>query len=183
MRCKRLDDLLPAYMDGDLPGRLNQHVSDHLDRCERCRQELTAQQRALRSLTAGRRPVSIDLWADFSRRLQAQAPPRPSPWRLLWQPGLATALAAVAVALIAGTAPKTRPAPAGTRLRVSGRPRLVQVAERPELEVVPPPSLPRSGPAGMPLPSDPGSRQAAAFWMQAPVKHRSAASHPARRSS
>jgi putative zinc finger protein len=112
MRCKRLDHLLPAYLDGDLPGTLNQRVSDHLDSCERCRQELLAQQRALRSLEAVRRPISIDLWADFSRRLQAEAPPRPSPWRLLWQPSLAMALAAAAVVLVTAIAPKPGLVPA-----------------------------------------------------------------------
>jgi hypothetical protein len=112
MRCKRLDDLLPAYLDGDLPRRLNQRVSDHLDSCERCRQELVAQQRALRSLEAVRRPISIDLWADFSRRLQAQAAPRPSPWRPLWQPGVAAAMAAGVVALVVALAPQPGPVPA-----------------------------------------------------------------------
>jgi hypothetical protein len=112
MRCERLDDLLPAYMDGDLPRRLNERVSEHLDACERCRREMAAQQRALRSLNAVRPPVSIDLWADFSRRLQAQAAPRPSPWRPLWQPGLATALAAAVVALVLASAPKPGQPPA-----------------------------------------------------------------------
>src|SRR5690349_5130502 len=102
MRCERLQDLLPGYIDGDLPRRLNQQVSDHLDDCEECRRELSAQQRALRTLDAGRHSVSIDLWADFSRRLQAQSPPPPPLWRMIWQPGLAVAAAAVAVALIAG---------------------------------------------------------------------------------
>src|SRR5437870_648187 len=102
MRCERLQELLPAYNDGDLSGRLNQQVSDHLDGCESCRRELTAQQRALRALGAGRHPVSIDLWADFSRRLQAQSPAPPPLWRFLWQPGLAVATAATAVAFIAG---------------------------------------------------------------------------------
>ena len=89
MRCERLQELLPGYLDGDVRGRLNQQISDHLDGCERCRQALSAQQRALRALDAGRHSISIDLWADFSRRLQAQSPPPPSRWRVLRQPGLA----------------------------------------------------------------------------------------------
>src|SRR5438876_11811254 len=104
MRCSRVVHLLPAYLDGDLVGRLNQGISDHLDACEHCRRELAAQQRVHRILDTGRPPVTIDLWADFSRRLQAQSPPRPSPWRTLWQPGLATALAAAVVALVVRTA-------------------------------------------------------------------------------
>jgi hypothetical protein len=123
MRCERLDDLLPAYIDGDLPGRLNQRVSEHLDTCARCRQELDLQQQVLRTLDAGRRPVGIDLWSDFSRRLAEAESTRQragtrsvvtmlrarlsSPLaRLLWQPGLATALAAAAVALIARSGPE-----------------------------------------------------------------------------
>ena len=46
-----------------------------------------------------------DLWADFSRRLQAEAPPRPSPWRHLWQPGLAAVAATIVVSLVARSAP------------------------------------------------------------------------------
>jgi Putative zinc-finger len=109
MRCERLDDLLPAYLDGDLPSRLNGRVSAHLEACARCRGELAAQQRALRLLDAGRHSVSIDLWADFSRRLQTQRPPSPTPWRWLGQPGLAAAVAATVVALVALTSPRPRP--------------------------------------------------------------------------
>src|SRR5262249_55538753 len=112
MRCERLQELLPGYIDGDLPGRQNQQVSDHLDNCETCRRELSAQQRALRALDAGRHSVSIDLWADFSRRLQTQSPPPPPFWRLLCQPGLAVATAGVAVALMAGLA--VQPGPTGS---------------------------------------------------------------------
>lgn len=110
MRCERLQALLPAYIDGDLPRRQNQQVSDHLDDCEPCRRELTAQQRALRALDAGRHTVSIDLWADFSRRLQAQSPPPLPLWSALWQPGLAVAAAGVAVALIGALAIQPEPA-------------------------------------------------------------------------
>lgn len=132
MRCKRLDNLLPGYLDGDLPRQLNQRVSDHLDACERCRQELAAQQRALRSLDVARRSVSIDLWADFSRRLQAQAPPRPSSWRAAWQPGLATALAAAVVALAAVTALKPAPLPAA-----APPPEITRVAMVPDRDPAP----------------------------------------------
>jgi anti-sigma factor RsiW len=106
MRCERVDPLLPAYLDGDLPSHLNQRISDHLDSCERCRRELAAQQCALRTLDSGRHPVSIDLWADFSRRLQAQRPPASSPWCVLRKPGPAGVMAAVMAMLIVVTAGK-----------------------------------------------------------------------------
>jgi hypothetical protein len=109
MRCERLHELLPGYLDGDLPAYQNQQVSDHLDGCERCREALSAQQRALRALDAGRHPVSIDLWADFSRRLEAQPAPSRSQWGLFWQPSLAVVAAGAAVAIIAGFA--ARPGP------------------------------------------------------------------------
>jgi hypothetical protein len=114
MRCNRVDDLLPAYLDGDLPDSLNRQVSAHLDGCGRCRRSLSDQQQAFRLLDAGRQPIAIDLWADFSRRLQQQAPRR-SPWRYLWQPGLAVGLAAVVVALVARMAPSV-PAPTAPAL-------------------------------------------------------------------
>lgn len=124
MRCKRLDDLLPGYLEGDLSPRLNQRVSDHLDACERCRQELAAQQHALRSLDAARRPVSIDLWADFARRLQAAPSPRSSWRRTLWQPGFA--VAAAAVVALAVVLPKPTPA-----TRTVAQPAFVRVAGQP----------------------------------------------------
>jgi hypothetical protein len=120
MRCNRLGDLLPAYLDGDLSSRLNDQVSAHLDACERCRLALDEQQQSLRFLDKGRYAPSIDLWADFSRRLQEQSRPQPSPWRFLWQPGLAGAAAAVVVGLVVLSAPEQRaaarrlPAPAGS---------------------------------------------------------------------
>jgi anti-sigma factor RsiW len=70
MRCSRVEDLLPAYLDGDLSSRLNQRLSAHLDDCERCRIAVDAQQKAVRFLDSGRYAPSIDLWAQFSRRLQ-----------------------------------------------------------------------------------------------------------------
>ncbi len=116
MRCERVDALLPAYLDGDLPSRLNRSVSDHLDLCERCRRELAAQQRALQSLDSGRHPVTIDLWADFSRRLQAQSPPPAPLWLSPRRPGLAAALAATAIAVAAFMAPRPPPISSGSDL-------------------------------------------------------------------
>src|SRR5262249_14136056 len=105
MRCDRVDGLLPAYLEGDLSDRLNRGVAEHLDGCEGCRGSLAGQQQTCRLLDVGRQPIAIDLWADFSRRLQQEAPPRRSPWQYLWQPGLAAGIAAVIVGLIARTAP------------------------------------------------------------------------------
>ena len=106
MRCDRVETLLPAYLDGDLSRRLSERVSAHLDSCESCQQAQAAQQSALRFLDSGRYVPSIDLWADFSRRLQQEPPPLPSPWRCLWQPGLASAVAAAVVALVTLSAPQ-----------------------------------------------------------------------------
>ena len=106
MRCNRLQELIPGYLDGSLSGRQNRLAADHLDGCERCRAELSSQQRALRTLDAGRHAITIDLWADFSRRLQEQSPPPVAAWRRLWQPGIAVAAAVAVIALIS-----TRPAP------------------------------------------------------------------------
>jgi anti-sigma factor RsiW len=137
MNCERLDHLLSAYIDGDLPSGLNRRVSDHLDACERCQQTLVEQQRSHRLLDAGRRPVSIDLWPEFERRLQLEAlrvssAPRglrrlyepivsrfgwfriaPSPRPHFWQPLLAAGLAGAAVAFIAQSAPRPEPLDVG----------------------------------------------------------------------
>jgi hypothetical protein len=124
MLCSRLAELLPAYLDGSLTGRLNQRVAEHLDACERCQFEMSAQQRALRALDAGRHAVNIDLWADFSRRLQEQAPAPVAPWRRASQPVMAFAAAVAAVFLIAHLAASPTPvlstAPmAGAPLRIA----------------------------------------------------------------
>jgi hypothetical protein len=104
-----VEQLLPAYLDGDLPDHLYQRVSDHVEQCGRCRAQEAAQHRAMRALDMGRRPLAIDLWPDFSRRLDADARPQPRWWRQLWQPGLSTAVAAIVVALVAQTAPSPSP--------------------------------------------------------------------------
>jgi hypothetical protein len=126
MLCSRLAELLPAYLDGSLTSRVNERVADHLDACERCQLELLAQQRALRALDAGRYTVNIDLWADFSRRLQEQAPAPVAPWRRVCQPVMSLAAAAVAVFLIAHLA--ASPAPVLTTEPIAGAP--VRIASR-----------------------------------------------------
>src|SRR5438045_3148070 len=105
MRCSRVVGYLGRYLDGDLPERLNRPIAAHLARCESCRSEETVYRRAVRALDMVRHPVSIDLWADFSRRLQTESVPRPSPWRHLWQPGLAALAATIVVSLVARSAP------------------------------------------------------------------------------
>ncbi len=133
MRCNRVDSLLSGYLEGDLSHPLNRQVSDHLDACDRCRAALAAQQRVLRALDTGRQPISIDLWADFSRRLQQEPIRRRLPWGSLWQPGMAVALAAVVVALVARSAPPAPP----TALLSPAPPVVVQLARTPEMEASP----------------------------------------------
>jgi hypothetical protein len=127
MRCSRVEQLLPAYLDGDLPDHLYRHVSDHLEDCGRCRTQEAAQRRAVRALDSGRHTLAIDLWADFSRRLEAEAGPRPAWWRHVWQPGLATVVAAVVVTVVAQTAPSpprlaTSPSTSPAPLQVASLP-------------------------------------------------------------
>jgi hypothetical protein len=124
MRCSRVERLLPAYLDGDLSSRLNESVAEHLDLCDGCRLAQSAQQSAHRFLDTGRYVPSIDLWADFSRRLQQETRPRASMWRFLYQPGLAGALAAAVVSLVMLSSP---PLPSAARWQTAPSP-AVQMA-------------------------------------------------------
>jgi hypothetical protein len=121
MRCNRVDHLLPAYLEDDLAPALSERVDAHLEACARCQEQLALQRQAMRLLDHGRHSPSIDLWADFSQRLQERSPQRPSPWRLLWQPGLASALAAVVVGLVARSGPAPAPFVVENRTRPSAR--------------------------------------------------------------
>jgi hypothetical protein len=97
---------MSAYVEDSLSPGLTDRISDHLERCRRCRDQESGHRQAMRLLDHGRHTPSIDLWADFSRRLQQQQPPPRRPaWPYLWQPGLATAMAAIIVALVARSAP------------------------------------------------------------------------------
>lgn len=45
MNCNRVKDLLDAYIDNDLEPALREGVTEHLSRCEGCREELTSMKR------------------------------------------------------------------------------------------------------------------------------------------
>ncbi|MCR4400228.1 MAG: zf-HC2 domain-containing protein [Syntrophomonadaceae bacterium] len=69
MDCRRVDDLLFAFQDGDLPSPLRQSVEDHLAHCARCRASLAlarAETDALRD-TSG----IPELSPHFSRAVRA----------------------------------------------------------------------------------------------------------------
>jgi len=99
MTCLEMDARLDAWVDGTLPQAERETVEQHLERCERCREderrlrELLAHASALpRSLAPGR-----DLWPGIAREIERR---KAWSWPRLttWQPLLAVA-AAVLVAL------------------------------------------------------------------------------------
>jgi hypothetical protein len=62
MTCTELDDVLEAYLDGDLPHEEHREVSGHLSGCESCRRKLALAERvasALRSLPQVRCPDDV----------------------------------------------------------------------------------------------------------------------------
>jgi anti-sigma factor RsiW len=97
VNCRKVTDLLPLYVGGDLPERDDAAVEAHLDGCGSCRAELDRYEEsrqslfALKGATEGPAP---DLWEDIRKRLPDR-PPRVR--RIPWA-------AAAAVLLVAGGA-------------------------------------------------------------------------------
>jgi anti-sigma factor RsiW len=88
MQCKRIEALLSAYQDGELPAALAQEVEHHLENCAACPAEWRQLQKLvshLRSLT----PTAPAL--TFSSRVMA-ALPQPARKRFAWLPTLTYSL-------------------------------------------------------------------------------------------
>jgi anti-sigma factor RsiW len=108
-RCALLQQRLPEYLDGELPGFWQRRLQTHLEVCPECRQELEALAQVIQALKAA--PVADpgpEFWAEFNRELHlklartahaAETAPVPAPfWRfrvpyyLLAAPALAVLL-------------------------------------------------------------------------------------------
>lgn len=117
MNCTRIEDWLPAYVDGALPPRRARRVAAHLAGCAACREanERTAaalaafDEAAFDEAAGSDRLLDLDLdgaFARVERRLDAlerspESPARPRwlDWRLLVPVGAGGALAAAGLAL------------------------------------------------------------------------------------
>ncbi|HHX39907.1 MAG TPA: hypothetical protein GX715_08080 [Armatimonadetes bacterium] len=99
MRCERIQEELPAYLEGDLSGRALRRVERHLSECEACRRESRALRRTVELLhPLGGRAIPRDVTALVMARL----PPPEAPVREVRRPRpllLVPAMLAVAVAL------------------------------------------------------------------------------------
>src|SRR5689334_11090958 len=104
MDCRRVDDLLPAFLEDSLPIRRAQEIARHLAACARCRRERRAMESALGALErVSRHTPSIDLWASFAERLAAERTSErsASPRRFGW---VARSLAGCAAGAVAAAA-------------------------------------------------------------------------------
>jgi anti-sigma factor RsiW len=132
---------LGAYQDGELSRAARRRVEGHVRACDRCGAELAALARLRTALTVEPTDPSEAVWTAFWPQVRARiaaSPPAPaSAWERVWetaraQPrlGIASALAAAALAVLAVVAPWQRapeqapsPVPAAGGLEVaSGQP-------------------------------------------------------------
>ncbi len=99
MRCERIQEELPAYLEGDLSGRALRRVERHLSECEACRRESRALRRTVELLhPLGGQSIPKDVTALVMARLPASE----APGRAMWRPRpvlLVPAMLAVAAAL------------------------------------------------------------------------------------
>jgi Putative zinc-finger len=92
----RLQELVAAFADGELPPDTARLVQEHLRTCARCRRELALQQELARALSwePGGRPSD-----DLRRRIEQIGQPRPlrEPfrWNTRWMAAAAAALVAI----------------------------------------------------------------------------------------
>ncbi len=99
--CRRIEALLPPFVDGEADGREAGVVEAHLTRCAACRQ-LVAEQREVRTLLTSRRaslrePAPVGLEARLRSQVVPGAAPTGSWWRRL-SPLAAAAAVVLAVA-------------------------------------------------------------------------------------
>lgn len=78
MDCRQVQELLSAYLDGELPAPQQELVARHLDGCQACRREFQIWQQLWQDLLS--EPVAAP--ADLAARVLARLPGRRPPW---WQ--------------------------------------------------------------------------------------------------
>jgi anti-sigma factor RsiW len=110
---------LGAYQDGELSPGVRNRIGAHIRGCESCHQQLEALGRLRTALTLGAADPPEAVWATFWPQVRARiAAPAPAPesvWERAWEAlavrprlGLASALAAAALAVLAVVAPWQR---------------------------------------------------------------------------
>ena len=116
MNCRRVNDLLPRYVDGDLAGRDLAELLQHLQECRACREQLQLSRRLAGMLAGLPTPAgAAAAEARITERVMAEVrrPPRSGAlWRAVLSLGNAAALAAVgaiAVLLVLGLAVTWKP--------------------------------------------------------------------------
>jgi hypothetical protein len=101
MECVRTEDILSAYLDGDLPEREREEVTAHLRKCPRCAEE----ERALRETVSLLRTLPVEkappgLLAGVRRRIGEEKAAEPL-WKKLFLPAhVKIPLEAAAVVLV-----------------------------------------------------------------------------------
>lgn len=110
---------LGAYQDGELPPGARSRVEEHLRGCERCSRQIEALARLQAALALDAADPSEAVWTAFWPQVRARiVAPTPAPesvWERVWgaarvrpRLGLAPALAAAALAVLAVVAPWQR---------------------------------------------------------------------------
>jgi len=116
MRCKKVKESLTAFLDGELPGRLEERIQEHLAACPGCEAERKALERlryAVEGMEAPPTDSSISAEAILERAGFYQregravrkggrrlAGRRVSPWSIIgWRPALALATGLAVIGL------------------------------------------------------------------------------------
>ena len=129
---------LGGYQDGELSRGERGRVESHLRRCDPCGRELAALGRLRTGLVTDAADPPEAVWAAFWPQVRARiAVPAPAPapvWRRVWEAvrsrprlGLAPAVAAVALAILAVVAPWQQRAPQAPSLTPPPGPDVVAV--------------------------------------------------------
>jgi|UniRef100_A0A7C3SJE3 anti-sigma factor RsiW len=80
MKCKKVQDNLSAYLDGEVPEPLSRELEAHLQTCAECQKELAWFRRLERALAALSAPAPPEIAEKIISRLQPPARPW---WRSL----------------------------------------------------------------------------------------------------
>lgn len=98
---------LTEYLDGICAPHLHQRLSEHIEGCERCRQEIAALQQTVQMLRGLPTPgIPDNLWAGVATRISSPSRQGASPW--VWKTAAGVGLVA---SLLIGIWVSNPPAP------------------------------------------------------------------------